>query len=148
MLRQHISPRFRSNRFAFSPRTVYNIHRETRKKEERIANSERLLIMSDSYAKQLAATLRLKTDELIWLFIEAEGRLALSREWTEEAHQAGDAAWDTRYQQDIAVLESAIQHVRDQFETVLDLHHQQQPSDPTVATTMRQLVETLHRHQE
>ncbi|NJN68102.1 MAG: hypothetical protein HC884_16020 [Chloroflexaceae bacterium] len=101
-------------------------------------------IMSDSYAKQLAATLRQKTDELIWLFIEAEGRLALSREWTEEAHQAGDPEWDLRYQQDIAVLESAIQHVREQFETVLDLHHQRRPSGTTATMTMRQLVETLH----
>lgn len=59
------------------------------------------------YVKQIAATLRVKTSELSWLFIEAEGRLALAREWTEEAKEAGEQNWD-RYLADIELLESAL----------------------------------------
>jgi hypothetical protein len=70
-----------------------------------LARQERSLL--ESYAEQLAAILRLKTSELSWLFIEAEGRLALSREWTEEAKAAGESEW-TRYQKDIEILEAAL----------------------------------------
>jgi hypothetical protein len=71
----------------------------------------------ESYAKQLAAALRMKTTELIWLFVEAEGRLALSREWTEEAREAGETHWN-RYLDDIDVLEAALQDARKMMEVV------------------------------
>lgn len=69
-----------------------------------------------SYAEQLAAALRMKTSELSWLFIEAEGRLALAREWTEEAREAGETNW-ARYMKDIDILESALQDVRSMLDT-------------------------------
>lgn len=69
-----------------------------------------------SYAEQLAAALRVKTSELSWLFIEAEGRLALAREWTAEAREAGETNW-ARYMKDIDLLESALQDARSMIDT-------------------------------
>ena len=71
----------------------------------------------EGYAKQLAAALRMKMTELSWLFIEAEGRLALSREWTEEAQEAGETHWN-RYLDDIDVLEAALEDTRKMLEVV------------------------------
>lgn len=61
----------------------------------------------------------MKTDELSWLLMEAEARLAISREWTEEAREAGDPTWATRYQEDIQVLESSIQYATKRLKMLL-----------------------------
>jgi hypothetical protein len=71
------------------------------------------------YAAQLAEQLRIKTDELNWLLMEAEARLALSREWTEEARAAGDPQWATRYTEDIELLEASINHIRTRLRMLL-----------------------------
>lgn len=84
--------------------------------------------MSDSYVHQLAKTLRTRTDELTWVFMEADARLALSREWTEEARIAEDPEWSTRFREDIAVLDSALQHVRSQLQVLLAVDSQYQPT--------------------
>ncbi len=74
----------------------------------------------ETYAAHLAAALRVKTTELSWLFIEAEGRVALSREWTEEAREAGEPNWNC-YLDDIEVLETALKDARRMLEQVSKL---------------------------
>ena len=76
-------------------------------------------VPTQSYAEQLAAALRMKTSELSWLFIEAEGRLALAREWTQEAREAGETNW-ARYMKDIDILESALQDARSMLDKACD----------------------------
>lgn len=68
--------------------------------------------MSEGYTQQLATMLRAKTAELSWLVIEVEARLALSREWTEEARAAGEKDW-MRYSDDIELLETALRDARE-----------------------------------
>jgi len=100
--------------------------------------------MREGYAKQLAITLRTKTDELLWLFIEAEGRLAISREWTEEARAAGEPTWATRYKDDIEVLESALEYFRAQFNTALSIKSQEQSQK--ISPEITQIVDKLHEN--
>ncbi len=74
--------------------------------------------MESTYASQLARVLILKTDELAWLYMEAEARLSLSQEWSEEACEANDPEWDTRFIQDIEVLQAALEHVQEGLKRV------------------------------
>jgi hypothetical protein len=71
----------------------------------------------ETYTAHLAAALRMKVTELSWLFIEAEGRRALAREWTAEAREAGEPNWN-RYLEDIEILEAALKDAQAILEQV------------------------------